>query len=89
MNPPPISVFLVVKNEAHNFKRALESIECFDEIVIVDSGSDDSTVEIAKTFTDRGSFYPWAGMGPQKEHAKTLCSNDWVLNLDGDEEVKV
>jgi glycosyltransferase involved in cell wall biosynthesis len=83
-----ISVFLVVKNEEKNIRRVLESVRDFDEIVVVDSGSTDRTLEMAREYTDHVVHHPWQGMGPQKEYARSLCHNDWVLNLDGDEELK-
>lgn len=87
MESNKISVFLVVQNEEKNIRRVLESVRDFDEIVVVDSGSADRTLEIAREYTDRVVHHPWQGMGPQKEHARSLCRNDWVLNLDGDEEL--
>ncbi len=87
MESNKISVFLVVKNEEKNIRRVLESVRDFDEIVVVDSGSTDKTVEIAREYTDHVVHHAWQGMGPQKEYARSLCRNDWVLNLDGDEEL--
>lgn len=82
-----ISVFLVVQNEEKNIARALESVKDFAEIVIVDSGSTDKTLEIARRYTDRIYHQAWLGMARQKAFAKELCTHEWVLNLDGDEEL--
>jgi len=82
-----ISVFLVVKNEAHNIERVLKSVEEFDDIVVVDSDSTDNTMELAAHYTDRLYNHEWQGMAVQKEYAKSLCKHDWVLNLDADEEM--
>ena len=82
-----ISVYLVVKNEEHNIKRVLESVRDFDDIVVVDSGSTDRTMELAGQYTDRLFYHEWTGMAEQKEYAKSLCKHDWVLNLDADEEL--
>lgn len=82
-----ISVFLVVKNEAHNIDRVLKSVEEFDDIVVVDSDSTDNTMELAAHYTDRLYNHEWQGMAVQKEYAKSLCKHDWVLNLDADEEL--
>lgn len=83
-----LSVYLVVLNEEHNLRRVLDSIRGFsDDVVIVDSGSTDNTVEIAKEYTDRVYFKAWEGMAAQKEYAKSLCEHDWVFNLDADEEL--
>jgi len=82
-----ISVFLVVKNEAHNIDRVLKSIQGFDDIVVVDSDSTDNTMELAGNYTSRLYNHEWQGMAVQKEYAKSLCKHDWVLNLDADEEL--
>lgn len=82
-----ISVYLVVKNEAKNIERVLNSITQFDDIVIVDSGSTDNTLELAKNYNTRLYEKEWEGMATQKEYAKNLCKYDWVLNLDADEEL--
>ncbi|MDO7710899.1 MAG: glycosyltransferase, partial [Pseudomonadota bacterium] len=82
-----ISVFLVVKNEAHNIERVLNSVKGFDDIVVVDSDSTDNTMELAAHYTDRLYNHEWQGMAVQKEYAKSLCKHDWVLNLDADEEL--
>ncbi|MDT8371110.1 MAG: glycosyltransferase family 2 protein [Gammaproteobacteria bacterium] len=82
-----ISVFLVVKNEAHNIERVLKSVQDFDDIVVVDSDSTDNTMELAAHYTDRLYNHEWQGMAVQKEYAKSLCKHDWVLNLDADEEL--
>jgi len=82
-----ISVFLVVKNEALNIDRVLKSVEGFDDIVVVDSGSQDETMALASKYTNRLYHHEWQGMAQQKEYAKSLCKNDWVLNLDADEEL--
>lgn len=82
-----ISVFLVVKNEAHNIERVLNSVGECDDIVVVDSGSIDNTMALAAHYTDRLYNHEWQGMAQQKEYAKSLCKHDWVLNLDADEEL--
>lgn len=82
-----ISVYLVVMNEEHNIRRVLESVKEFEDIVVVDSGSTDRTMEIASLYTDRLYHRQWTGMAEQKEYAKNLCKYDWVLNLDADEEI--
>ncbi|MCO7227310.1 glycosyltransferase family 2 protein [Pleionea sp. CnH1-48] len=83
----PISVFIITLNEEKNIRRVLESCCDMDEIIVVDSGSTDSTVSIAKEFTDKVSFNEWPGYAKQKDYAMSLCSNEWVLNLDADEEL--
>lgn len=82
-----ISIYVVTLNEEQNIRRALSSVSGLGEIIVVDSGSTDSTVEIAREFTKHVTHHSWQGMAQQKEHAKSLCSSEWVLNLDADEEV--
>ncbi|MCI6989582.1 MAG: glycosyltransferase family 2 protein [Campylobacter sp.] len=81
------SVYAIVLNEEKHIKRMLESVKDFDEIIIVDSGSTDKTLEIAKDYTDKIYFHKWQGEGVQKNYAFSLCKNEWVLNLDADEEI--
>lgn len=81
------SVYIICKNEEKHIKRVLESVKDFDEIIIVDSGSTDATLDIAKEYTNNIFHKDWLGFAAQKEYARTLCSNEWVLNLDADEEL--
>lgn len=84
----PISVYLIAKNEASRIGRAIRSvIHWADEVIVVDSGSEDATVEIAEQLGARVLQRDWDGYGPQKRFAENACRNDWVLNLDADEEV--
>lgn len=81
-----LSVMLICFNEADRIERCLERLSGWaDEIVIVDSGSTDGTVEIARRYTDRVIYSAWAGFGRQKQFALEQCTGDWVLNLDADE----
>ena len=81
------SVYIICKNEEKHIKRVLESVKEFDEIIIVDSGSTDNTLEIAKNYTKNIYNQEWIGFATQKEYARGLCTNEWVLNLDADEEL--
>ena len=81
------SVYIICKNEEKHIKRVLESVKDFDEIIIVDSGSTDKTLEIAKEYTSNIFYKDWLGFSEQKEYARTLCNNEWALNLDADEEL--
>ncbi len=81
------SVYIICKNEEKHIRRVLESVKDFSEIVIVDSGSSDNTLNIVKEFTNNIFHQDWLGFAKQKEYAKSLCTKDWVLNLDADEEV--
>lgn len=80
------SVFILTKNEAHNIERALESVREFDDIVVVDSGSSDATVELARKYTERVFIKEWLGYSRQSDLAAGLCQHDWVLKLDADEQ---
>ena len=83
----PISVFIVCFNEELNIRRVLKSCSDMAEIVVVDSGSTDRTVDIAKEYTSKVFFNEWPGYAKQKAFAMSLCENEWVLNLDADEEL--
>ena len=83
----PISVFIITKNEEEHIEKTLKSVSLFDEVILVDSGSTDSTLDIAKRYRAKIYTNSWQGYAKQKQYAMSLCSNEWVLNLDGDEEV--
>src|SRR6267154_4463038 len=82
-----ISVSLITKDEEQNIRRTLESVKWADEIVVVDSGSTDRTCEIALQYRAKVIAEPWRGYVAQKQYAIELCTQDWVLLLDADEEV--
>lgn len=82
-----LSVVIIAKNEEVNIRRCLESIQWADEIILLDSGSSDSTVAIANEFTNKVFITDWQGYGVQKQRALAHASGDWVLNLDADESV--
>ena len=83
----PISAVVITKNEERNIEDCLRSVEFCDEIVVVDSFSDDRTVEIARRYTERVEQRRWNGINEQREYAKGLASNEWVLDLDADERI--
>jgi glycosyltransferase involved in cell wall biosynthesis len=80
-----LSVAMIAMNEEANLPRTLESVRWADEIVIVDSGSKDRTLEIAQSFGAKTSFHAFGGHGEQKNVALDLCTSDWILLLDADE----
>jgi glycosyltransferase involved in cell wall biosynthesis len=82
-----VSVVLITFNEENNLQRVLKSVCWADEIIVVDSGSVDKTVEIAKQFGSKVFFNSWVNYGNQKNFAQSLTENNWVLSLDADEEV--
>ncbi len=83
----PISATLITCNEEANIEEALQSLDWVDEIVVVDSGSRDATLEICRRYTDKVLHRAWTGFVDQKSHAVALASHDWVLSLDADERV--
>lgn len=82
-----LSVAVITLNEEERLRACLESVVWADEIVVVDAGSADKTVAIAREFTDRVLFHPWRGYGAQKNVALGRCTGDWILSLDADERV--
>jgi glycosyltransferase involved in cell wall biosynthesis len=84
---PPLSVTIITLNERENIARAIESVKWADEIVVIDSGSTDGTVEIAQKLGARVIHNPWPGYGKQKNFAQAAATHDWILNIDGDEMV--
>ncbi len=82
-----LSVIIITKNEAEGIRACLKSVAWADEIIVVDSGSTDGTVEICREFTDKVYVKDWPGFGPQKNRALDLATGEWVLSLDADERV--
>ncbi len=82
---PAISATIITRNEEKNIADCLESLAWVDEIVVLDCGSDDRTVEIAKSYTDRVFIEPWRGQGAQKNRAVELASGPWIFSVDADE----
>ena len=82
-----LSVIIIAKNEEANIGRCLASVAFADEIIVLDSGSTDKTVEIAKAYTDKVFLTDWRGYGVQKQRALEYTTGDWVLNLDADESI--
>lgn len=84
----PISTIIITFNEEDNIRRCLESVAPFSaEIIVVDSGSTDRTVEIAREFTDNVIHRDWLGYGRQKNFALSKASYEHVFSIDADEEV--
>jgi glycosyltransferase involved in cell wall biosynthesis len=83
-----LSVVIITKNEETNIRECLESVAWVDEIIIVDSGSEDNTIAICKDYTDKISINDdWKGFGYQKNLALQQATKDWVLSLDADERI--
>ncbi len=84
-NKLPISVFIVTLNEEKYLESVLKSVQQMDEVIIVDSGSTDATLQIAEKYCAHIIHQEWLGYAKQKQLAMSHCQNEWVLNLDGDE----
>ncbi|MFG6668116.1 glycosyltransferase family 2 protein [Halomonas sp. HNIBRBA4712] len=83
-----ISAVLIVKNEAHHLRACLETLTFADEIVVLDAGSSDETLMIAREFTDNVSVNAdWQGFGVQRQRAEALAHGEWILMIDADERV--
>jgi len=82
-----LSVTVITKNEVNFIRACLDSVRWADEIIIVDSGSTDGTVEICREYTDKIMLTDWPGFGPQKNRALAMATSEWVLSLDADEQV--
>jgi glycosyltransferase involved in cell wall biosynthesis len=80
-----ISATIITFNEERNVARVIESLRCCDEILVLDSGSNDRTVEIAKKLGARVVEASWHGYAAQKNIAAELAAHDWILALDADE----
>jgi glycosyltransferase involved in cell wall biosynthesis len=80
-----ISATIITLDEEANIARAIESLRCCDEIIVVDSGSTDRTMEIAAKLGARVVEMHWRGYAGQKNHASDQASNDWILSIDADE----
>ena len=83
----PLSVAIITKNEGENLGDCLKSVEFAAQVVVVDSGSTDETVQIASQFGCDVFIEPWRGFGPQKQYAIDKCRYSWVLVLDADERI--
>lgn len=83
-----ISAILITLNEEKNIERALKSLKgCADEVVVVDSGSSDKTVEIARNSGAKVHFRKFDNFANQKNYASSKTTGDWVLAVDADEEI--
>jgi glycosyltransferase involved in cell wall biosynthesis len=80
-----LSIAMIAMNEEANLPRTLESVRWADEIIVVDSGSKDRTIEIAQSFGAQTSYHAFGGHGEQKNVALDLCTSDWIFLLDADE----
>lgn len=82
-----VSAVVITLNEVERLGDCLRSLAWCDEVVVLDSGSTDGTVELARAAGARVQVQAFAGYGQQKNDAAALARNDWVLNVDADERV--
>ncbi|MBW1708661.1 MAG: glycosyltransferase family 2 protein [Deltaproteobacteria bacterium] len=82
-----LSVAIITLNEEKNITACLKSVSWAHEIVVLDSGSTDRTVELCQEYTNKIFFQKWSGYSAQKNKAFDLTTGDWILSLDADERV--
>jgi len=82
----PVSVTMITKNASGTIVESLNALRCFDEVILLDNGSTDNTIELASTFPNVKVFKsPFIGFGPLKNLAASYADNDWILSVDSDE----
>ncbi len=83
-----LSVIVIVRDEARDIRDCLESVRWADEIIVLDSGSQDDTVAICREYTDKVYVNSdWQGFGIQKNRVLSYATGDWILSLDADERI--
>ncbi len=82
-----ISAAIITRNAAGDLERCLRSLDFVDEILVLDQGSDDGTLEVCQRYGATVHQSEWLGFGRTKQKAASLCRNDWVLSIDSDEVV--
>jgi glycosyltransferase involved in cell wall biosynthesis len=84
---PRVTVIIITLDEAEHIAAAIDSVSWADEVIVVDSGSADDTVAIARARGARTEMREWTGYVDQKNFATSLARNDWIFSLDADERV--
>lgn len=81
-----LSIAIITKNEETSISRCLESVKNADEIIVVDTGSTDKTIEIARKYTDKVfTDYKWNdNFAEARNHANSKCTGDWIMVIDSD-----
>lgn len=87
MSRPTLALAMIVRNEGKHLRKCLDSVKEFvDEMIIVDTGSDDNTMEIARQYTNKVYHYKWHNdFAAARNYALEQVSSEWVLSLDADE----
>lgn len=86
--PPTVSLCLIARNEAANLPRVIESVRGLaTEVIVVDTGSTDDTVKIARQLGAKVDHFPWVNdFAAARNHSLKLATGDWILVLDADDE---
>lgn len=88
MTTLPVSVFIIALNEGDRIAASIQSaLSWADEVIVIDSGSQDDTVAASEAAGAYVLFNQWKGYGAQKRFGEDQCRNDWILNIDADEVV--
>lgn len=87
MGKVPLSVCIITRNEDEHITACLQSVRWADEVIVIDSLSDDRTVELARRIADKVVQHSWHGINAQRQFALGLARHPWVLALDADERV--
>jgi glycosyltransferase involved in cell wall biosynthesis len=82
-----VSAVIITKNEEENLKDCLDSLQWVDEIVVIDSYSDDNTIEIAKRYTNQVYKNEWSGYAQQRNYGANIASHNWIISIDADERI--
>jgi glycosyltransferase involved in cell wall biosynthesis len=88
VSAPRLSVVVITLNEEDRIRDCLASVAWADEIIVVDAGSEDKTVALAREVTDHVVSRPWDGFAAQKNFGIERATGEWVLSLDADEQVE-
>lgn len=84
---PTLSAVIICRDEEQAIEECLRSVRWMDEIIVVDSGSRDRTLEICRAYTERVYQESWRGFGAQKAFALSQATGDWVFSIDADERI--
>ncbi|HEY2529237.1 MAG TPA: glycosyltransferase family 2 protein, partial [Xanthobacteraceae bacterium] len=87
LSTPKLSAIVITRDEAANIGACLDTLAFCDERIVVDCGSSDGTVDIARGKGARVAHHDFSGFGPQKNYALSLAASNWVLSIDADERV--